>query len=209
MDDWCGLVNGSARILLKRHIGAPAPMAIEKLDGTVVFGSRRIAGVSDQIVTTQYLTTATVSNVAPQVSGLCSILSSIYALDMFLFNDDRHLGNYLSIDDNGVRRLYAFDFSRALFWHWPWNGFPQSGRNTRLYGTVLRSLHGFDELAAGEVLDRLGSLVPTTVEAFINRMPSGWLPAPTRSEFMTWWSDGARSARLDQLRNGIKDGTLL
>jgi hypothetical protein len=199
----------STHIAEEVHIGAPAPMAIERLDGTVVFGSRRIAGVSDQVITAQYLTTATASNIAPQVTGLCSILSSIYALDMFICNDDRHLGNYLSVDDNGVRRLYAFDFSRALFWNWPWNGFPQAGQNTRKWGAVLRQSHGFDELAASEVLDRLSSLAPTTVEAFINRMPTEWLPSSARSEFLTWWSNGARSARLNQLRNGIKDGTLL
>ena len=99
------------------HIGAPAPMVVELLDGNVVFGSRRIAGVADSVLTLSYLTTPSLSNGQTITPGLQSVLSSLYAFDMFIFNDDRHFGNYLSVDDNGRRRLYAFDFSRALFWH--------------------------------------------------------------------------------------------
>ncbi len=119
------------------HIGAPAPMVIERLNGDVVFGSRRIAGVADSVVTTAFLTSQTMSNGQSSAPGLQAILSSIYAFDMFVFNDDRHFGNYLTIDDNGTRRLYAFDFSRALLWHWPWQGYPLPGSNTRRYGFML------------------------------------------------------------------------
>ncbi len=113
-------------------IGAPTATAIERIDGSVVFGSRRIAGVADKVTTATYLTTQTATNFGVPASGLQAILSSIYALDMFIYNDDRHLGNYLSVDDNGTRRLYAFDFSRALFWQWPWTGFPKIGQQTRI-----------------------------------------------------------------------------
>jgi hypothetical protein len=56
---------------------------------------------------------------------------------MFFFNDDRHLENYLSVGDNGVRRLYAFDFSRAVLWQWPWVGYPAAGCNTRVWGSLM------------------------------------------------------------------------
>jgi len=191
------------------HIGAPAPMVIERLNGDVVFGSRRIAGVADTTVTAAYLMAPTASNVSPASSGLASILSGIYALDMFLHNDDRHLGNYLSIDDNGVRRFYAFDFSRALFWSWPWNGFPSKGCNTRKCGEILRALHGFDIGAAAAIIDRISSLAPKTVEAFVKSMPADWLTEPRRSEFSDLWKNGEWQKRLDALRVGINDGSLL
>jgi hypothetical protein len=189
-------------------IQAPMPAVIKRSDGTLVFGSRRIAGVADDVVTRVYLTTPSASNSALPIVGLTSLLSKIYALDMFLFNEDRHLGNYISVDDNGVRRLYAFDFSRALFWRWPWPGYP-AGDNTRTCGTMLRQLHGFDDVAAGSVLDNLCNLAPQTVEGFINQMPLDWSTPDLRSQFVDVWATGHCSARADVLRKGFKDGTLL
>lgn len=195
-------------------IGAPTPAAIERIDGTVVFGSRRIAGVADKAITVNYLTTPSATNLGVPASGLQSVLSSIYALDMFIQNDDRHFGNYLSVDDNGTRRLYAFDYSRALFWRWPWQGFPKKGTieegfRTRPCGTILRNLHGFDRNAASQTLDRLSGLAPATIEGFVNQMPTDWLPAEVRSQFVGWWASEARNARIEELRAGIIDGTLL
>jgi hypothetical protein len=191
------------------QLAAPAPAVIERLDGSTVFGSRRIASVADAAVTTHYLQTPSASNQNPPVPGLSRVLSSIYALDMFIHNEDRHLGNYLSVDDNGVRRMYAFDFSRALFWRWPWTGFVPNSQNTRTCGALLRANHGFDTVAAQSTLDRIGQLAPSVVESFINRMPPDWLQPSVRVQFLSWWSSTARTTRLDDLRKGFSDGTLL
>jgi hypothetical protein len=184
-------------------------MVIELQNGDIVFGSRRIAGVADAAITTAFLTTTTLSNAdgAPRV--LQELLSAIYALDMFVFNDDRHLGNYLSVDDNGTRRLYTFDFSRALFWHWPWPSFPPPNCNTRRWGSLLRRLHGFDAHAATVILDRMERLATARLQGFIASMPPDWLPASVRVEFVDWWSNGGRTARLEALRTGIASGELL
>lgn len=86
-------------------ISAPAPSIIELQDGALVFGSRRISGVADAATTAAFLTSPSVTNQAgATILGLQQLLSKIYAFDMFFFNDDRHLSNYLSVDDNGVRR---------------------------------------------------------------------------------------------------------
>jgi hypothetical protein len=190
-------------------IGTPTPISVERIDGSIVFGSRRIAQVADNAKTTAYLTTPTVTNIGMPASGLSSVLSSIYALDMFINNEDRHPGNYLSVDDNGTRRLYAFDFSRAIFWQWPWNGFPASHQNTRVWGELLRNAHGFDQNSAAGTLDRLTGLAPATIESFINEMPPDWLPKETCQQFIGWWSSSAKNARIEALRAGLIDGTLL
>jgi hypothetical protein len=190
-------------------IQAPAPVAIELNSGSIVFGSRRIAGVADDVLTRTYLMTPSASNLAMPIAGLATLLSKIYALDLFLHNEDRHFGNYLSIDDNGVRRLYAFDFSRAVFWQWPWNGYPAATTNTRTHGKVLRQLHGFDSVAAGSVLDNIRALAPATIESFINQMPSDWSSIGLRAQFVDVWSTGHCTTRVDALRKGLSDGTLL
>jgi hypothetical protein len=190
-------------------IGAPTPVVVELLNGLVVFGSRRIPNVADGVVTQAYLTQPTASNIGQPPVGLGSILASIYAFDMFMYNVDRHLGNYLSVDDNGTRRVYSFDFSRALFWNWPWSGFPLPGQNTRQWGTVLRSMHGFDQQAAFVTLDRLSGLGFNTIDGFIKEMPPDWTPSDVGSQFHSFWSGNDRQSRIIQLRTGITDGTLL
>lgn len=190
-------------------IGAPTPAPIELPNGEIVFGSRRIANVSDSVITQNYLVQPSAANLGNPVSGLKGILSSIYTFDMFIHNEDRHFGNYLSVDDNGTRRVYAFDYSRAMFWQWPWQAFPDMGQNTRRYGKLLWSLHGFDEKSAHGTLERLSGLAPTTIEGFINEMPPNWLPDDTRNQLMSWWSSGAKIERLNELRAGINDGTLI
>ena len=191
-------------------LAAPAPCIIELQDGSKVFGSRRIAGVADATVTATFLTTSTLSNLNTPVAGLQALLSKIYAYDMFFLNDDRHLGNYLSVDDKGRRRLYAFDFSRALFWTWPWNQtYPAPPSNTRKWGAALRRLHGFNETSALSTLDAIAGLAPPVIGGFINQMPADWMTADLRDAFAEVWSGTECELRVDALRKGFKDGTLL
>lgn len=191
------------------RVSAPAATVIELMNGELVFGSRRIANVADMTVTTTFLTSPSASNVSPAATNLGSILSGVYALDLFLHNDDRHLGNYLSVEDGGIRRFYTFDFSRALFWSWPWNGFVPSGCNTRQWGSFLRFLHGFDTKEADTIIERLSSVPTATVEGFVNRMPADWLHNSERDGFLNWWAGDQRQRRLNALQTGMRDGTLL
>ena len=190
-------------------IAAPHPMIVQMRDGRLVFGSRRIAGVADDVTTANYLLSVTLSNAGHQMIGLSQVLSKIYAFDLFIFNDDRHFGNYLSLDDNGIRRFYAFDFSRALFWRWPWVGIPDPGQNTRLYATRLWPLRGFDTAAAIGILDRLRVVPTSDIQFVVNAMPPEWLPEALREAFLGWWSSNARADRLNELREGMTDGTYL
>lgn len=190
-------------------IAAPAVAILRRSSGETVFGSRRLIGVANEIVTRNYLLTASASNIQPAVIGLCPLLSAIYAFDLFVFNDDRHLGNYLSLDDNGVRRFYAFDFSRSLFWRWPWIDFPEPFDNTRTWGSVLRSLHGFDIGAAEAIVDRLRTVSRAMVESIMFGMPDDWLSDAQKQEFLDWWDSPARIARLDALSMGLANGSLL
>ncbi|WP_158673614.1 HipA family kinase [Bosea sp. FBZP-16] len=191
-------------------ISAPSPALVELSTGEVVFGSRRVGGVAADVLTQGYLLRNPAPNIgAPPTVGLQRVLSAIYIFDLFLFNDDRHLGNYLSYDDNGTQRLYAFDFSRCLFWSWPWSGFPPIGCNTRIWGRVLQHIHGFDGTVARTTLDRLEALSDDTIEGIFNRMPANWLDPDRRSQFQSFWSGGMRTTRVNELRRGLSDGSLL
>jgi hypothetical protein len=199
----------STHIAEEVGISAPTPMVIEKIDGTSVFGSRRISGVSDDVTTRNFLLTPSQSNISAPIAGLRPLLSAIYTLDLFIHNDDRHFGNYLSIDEGGRRRLYTFDFSRALFWAWPWSGIPAFPCNTRMCSRYLQQLHGFDHVVATTTLDRLGSITPAMIESFINRMPTDWLPNALRDQFLNWWAGPGRISRIQGLQTGLGDGSAL
>jgi hypothetical protein len=190
-------------------IAAPHGTIIQRQNGDVVFGSRRIVGVADEITTRNYLSAPSLTNAPHRVLGLQAVLSAIYAFDLFIFNDDRHFGNYLSVDDNGVRRFYAFDFSRSLFWRWPWAGVPEPQQHTRTVGKVVRALHGFDPLAAKAVLDRIEAVSVLQIEAEIQRFPADWLPAGLKDAFTSWWSSAARKDRVDDIKMGVENGTYL
>lgn len=190
-------------------ITAPGAVTVQLPNGDVVFGSRRIAGVASQVQTQAFLSTPSAGNLQMGIPGVGSLLSKIYALDLFLFNDDRHVNNYLSVNDNGVQRLYTFDFSRALFWHWPWSGYPPATCNTRSCGSILWRLHGFDLVAANSVLDALGAYSPTALQGLINQMPPHWLPDPLQTELINAWTTGGRQSRIDDIRKGLTDGSLL
>lgn len=77
--EWIG-----TRVADAISISTPMPALIERLNSRVVFGSRRVAGVADDIVTRAYLLTP--SNTGQQnIPNLRSIISSIYAFDLFMF----------------------------------------------------------------------------------------------------------------------------
>ena len=181
------------------HIGAPTPMVIERSDGTTEFGSRIISGVADNATTQAFLTTQSEGNLETGVKGVRRIFSGIFALDMFLFNDDRHFGNYLSVDVSGVRRMYAFDFSRALFFNWPLDGFPAKksethyGTHTRNYGATLMDLHGFDFDEAYAVIDRLEKISLGYLKGVVSQIPSDWLSQEETEQFFAWWDSSARA----------------
>lgn len=136
-------------------------------------------------------------------------LSGLYAFDMFLFNVDRHFGNYLSVDDGGTRRFYAFDFGHGMFSTWPWSGYPGPDQWTRKRGVTARQLHGWDEAAAVTTLERLGSVSSGTLEGFFREIPTDWLAQSLQDQFLEWWSSSKRSDRVTELTKGITDGSLL
>ena len=190
-------------------IAAPTPSLIKMQDGSLVFGSRRVSGVADALETQTFLLTTSSPNLGSPVAGLQRIISNVYAFDLFFNNVDRHLGNYLSVQETGQRRIFAIDYSRSLFYGWPLNAFPAANENTIRFGRMLREKHSFDQVAADSILSALGALPTSVVEGFINRMPVTWLPLPLRTEFLDWWSNGGRGQRILNLREGLYNGQLL
>jgi hypothetical protein len=173
-----------------------------------VFGSRKIQGVASKVETSRLLISRAGANSVP-VPGLCAALSEIYAVDMFLGNVDRHDENFVAIRDGQSYLLIPIDFGHSLFWNRSLDVFPSSVQPTRRYGLEIRSQHGFDVRAANAIIDRIAALPSSTISGILSATPSDWLSDRERSEFEGWWSLGGPTAKLESLRRGLSDGTLL
>lgn len=200
-NEWLGVKIGE-----EIGICSPSVSVIECQDGKLVFGSRLIANVVDEVRAGCILRG---SLSAPQREQLCQILSRIYAYDMFINNPDRHDGNFIFVEDGGVNRAYAIDYAQGVFSDWPWIGFPSAGTHTCRYGKLLRQRHGFNLDAALEICDRLQALPTGFLQGVFNNMPPDWADQQIRSEFLGMWSGTGRRERLAALRQGLSDGTLL
>lgn len=191
-------------------VAAPTPAIIELTSGELVFGSRRICGVSEATETTRYLSSKTTNELGMSTSNLGPLLSSIFVLDMALHNVDRNITNYLSVRDYDVRHLYAADFGRSLFFApWSWNEFPSDRDNTVSAGRVLRRLHGFDRAAANRTLDRLAAIPVSALENILQSQPEDWLPQRMTDDFVGEWGRGMWASRIFALSKGIHDGSFL
>jgi hypothetical protein len=202
--EWVG-----TRLAEELNMPCPTPKIVQLSDGQIGFGSRIVSGIADAIVTSQILTSVTVGTGAAPIPGLRSLLSALFAYDMFTNNVDRHDENYVSVDDSGTRRFFAIDFGRSLFWGGKLTGFPSSHHPTRATFKQISGRHGFDMPAAIAMINRLGAVAPELIMSIMSTMPREWLEQTARDEFVDWWKGDERQERLNKLREGLEDGSLL
>lgn len=139
-------------------------------------------------------------------------LSRIFIFDLFCANWDRHPGNYLVLDQGGQLVAFAIDFSHVTVSPSDALTDPMTATNnmTRVYFPILALPYGGpDHAAALVVLDRLAALRPEHVGPILTGIPPDWLPAPQKDAVLSWWEDGRCAARIEQLREGVRNGTLM
>jgi hypothetical protein len=71
------------------------------------------------------------------------------------------------------------------------------------FGQYLR------EASTKETLDRLEALTDSHVSTIIENHPESWISAAEKDSIVSWWASAARKARIDNIRQGIKDGKYL
>lgn len=142
---------------------------------------------------------------------LAERLSAIYAFDLFVHNDDRHFGNYMFTKAMNGYSVKAFDFSRAWLHHgWPLPVVPlQPHCHTRARFNQIMKYHQFNLKTAEVVLDRLSGLGVGQIQVIHNEMPGAWLSKSIRNSIIKWWASKDRTERIEFVRGGLKDGTLL
>lgn len=191
----------------KLNLACPTHKIIEVSNGDLVFGSRVISGISDELRTSSMLFSKSVGN--RENSRLGSYLSQVYAFDMFISNIDRHDRNFISVDDNGTIRFYLIDFGRSLIWSGAKTEFPLSTQPTRQLRKKLEPLHGFDLDSATSMLDMIASLSDRAFTDAVAEVPEEWLSLSERTRFLSGWRLEKRLERVTVLRKGFADGSFL
>ena len=189
------------------HIACPPCAVIEDQNGKMLFGSRWEGGLTKEnwwdLVERKDI----------DLQSISGTLSRILAFDHFIFNDDRHVNNYLVRESRNRWVVLAFDFSRA----WTFHGFPPlklpfpEGSNTRRSFRALTGRLGplLDLPAAVSVLDRIGEVTVGEVEGIIRSHPEQWLPSAQCDMILEWWESVDRFARISAIKKGIRDGSYL
>ena len=146
------------------------------------------------------------------------IASAAFALDLFVFNVDRHHNNWAFQDQNGNLTARVFDFSRA-WWICAANVAdlpapsqmkmfsPRSAPTCNTYKTV-RGWAGESRQAAQNVLDLLKLISPTWVEKQLTSLPTGWIDQGTLSSTLSWWDSPLKNARITDIEQGLNNASL-
>lgn len=139
-------------------------------------------------------------------------LTRIFVFDLYCANWDRHPGNYLVLEQGGQKVAFAIDFSHVAVLPSDALTDPIAATNnmTRVYfPTLVAPYGGPDHQAALMMVDRLAALRPEHIEPILRGIPPDWLSASQKDAARAWWEDGRSAARIEQIREGVQNGTLM
>lgn len=177
----------------------------------ILFGSKETWGTSNGFAVQTFLTAKPSFDpaVGDPYAWLGSYLSRLYVFDVFVGNPDRQISNFLLANGSGNRTLLAFDFASSELQLLGTTNFLVADTPTMFVGRQLRKLRPFDMQSALELTDWIERCSPQAIEAIFTSMPTEWMPDNERGKIVDLWSTGMVKVRLDALRRGLGNGSLL
>lgn len=172
-------------------------------DGEQAFASRAEGGaITPQQVEIKLLTdVAFLKKVNPT-------LAAIYAMDVFVRNLDRHVGNYLVRSTFAGSDLMAMDHGQALLAaSWPAKPLKLPMCNTVYWQNMLRQREPLDLAEALAAIDRLSALGDDWLEQNTKDIPFTWWSREERIPVFRWWVRH-RKRRLSRIRRRLQNGTV-
>ncbi|MBT1732031.1 hypothetical protein KK088_07020 [Enterobacter asburiae] len=139
-------------------------------------------------------------------------LWAIYAFDQFIYNVDRHVNNYLYVENRQKTvAIQAFDFSMSgLVMGWPNRTgtllLPDNSK-TALVWTIIKTVIGSDPAylkSAENILLKLSSMDISVIKGILSGMPDTWLPVLRREALLSWWDSQEKQDRIDIIDNEVK-----
>ncbi len=191
-------------------IASPQCKIVEMSDSTFTFGSRWEGGVIKQTVGGNWWDKVKSGDI--KLDDIKGALSHIYAFDHFIYNPDRHPGNFIVRDQHAGYAVLANDYSRA----WMCAGFPlpalpmnNATVSTQRWLSNSWAVKYIDKDEANILLDRIRNISKPIVGRIINGHPNDWLPKKSRDDILNWWGSKPMLDRLDEISKGVENGSYL
>ena len=199
---------------LAAHLGIAVPDCAKIYNpenGEVLFGSKETFGTADRFEAQTLLLTPPARDpaIGDPYPWLGSYLSRLFAFDLLIGNPDRQLVNYLLVNEGRARRLLAYDFASSRLEFSSAANFDVADTQTMFVGRRLRKLRAFDPESAFELLDRVKAVPLSEVESILSSVPQEWISDELRERVHEQWQKGVVRGRVEALRAGLKNGSLL
>ncbi len=188
---------------LARIIGIPTPeFQIVKLrNGELAFGSVWEGGSAITKTLPQVLK---ILKGEILVSNLKSLISKVYAFDLFVNNIDRHFGNFLFRDSYKKNIGLAYDFGRAWYEISPYSYEAlDPDHNTSKYNVYAKQYDKYDRDIASAALTEISKIDQVTISHIFSSAPNDWLEEKSKSEFLSWWNSENMANRINRLKGEL------
>lgn len=194
--------------------GLPIPnykILLDKNNGNYYFGSR-IELACDKTILNGLSWLNRIKNASEQFKKQ---LWAIHAFDLFIYNIDRHINNYLYVvNRSNSFDIQAFDFSlSSLVLGWPkgvdLSAFPNC--NTSNSWSYIKKITGIkDEYtkSALKILDKLKLIDVSKIDDIFSKMPSQWVNEELKINLIDWWQSPARLSKIDLVIEEIKNESI-
>lgn len=177
------------------NLSVPFSSFIEMPNQEIGFGSRFEGGLSEW----NLLSPSERFGVYQESSKL---ISGILAFDLFVGNEDRHMGNFVWRKNHDERWVpFAIDYSRAfLVRGFPHDDFPVPiSSHTRSTIAARKKADSWEGPYAVFTLEQLHNVQVEHIAHWFNEMPISWVPIDDKNKFLEWWGSSARLDRLNAI----------
>jgi hypothetical protein len=195
------------------ELGIPTPefaVLEDEESGETFFGSRWHQSTADDSDRKRFLRTERRDDLNRHLPFPQRFLSQLYAFDLFICNDDRSINNLiLRREGSQSGRLCPIDFALANLGDQSELIFPVESTETVQVGRQLRSVHGFCQASALQMVDGISAIPPDVFLGFFQDIPADWIDVRERKALNELWNGSGLEARIQLLRSGLTDGSLL
>ncbi|RFP53105.1 MAG: hypothetical protein BJG00_017650, partial [Limnothrix sp. CACIAM 69d] len=121
---------------------------------------------------------------------------------------------FMVVPDGSSHKVLSFDYSRS----WLVLGFPPPNEimidadipTVNVKNWLKANFGNYISVnAANEVLDRIGAIDTASVRRIIDSHPRDWLTQANDDAIISWWDSGMALARVNAIKTGLHNGTLV
>jgi len=174
---FCYRLAAACRIAVPAHAILRLPNSDEE-----AFGSRLEGGLSP-------IHNDTHLDVLARIKSCSGTMSGIFAMDLFVGNEDRHFGNFLyRTNKSNELACMPIDYSRAwMVGGWPPRVIGPTACTTKTQMEILRAAKLWHSSQALTVLSIINGIQTLVVDRWLEEMPAAWLLPNDRAVLHQWW----------------------